>query len=370
MPPKESQTPETARRDTAQPAKRRKKRVSPLRVIGRTLVVLLLSAAFLFAFLYAVCFVVTNGPSEQAQHLFVLSVNETSALKFLPYWFLPEQQVREILDPAADDTAPDLYQEIGYEPGGDKPIAEEEQALVHIDADSFTDEVEVIDIRKPTFKGKMLIVHDPSRVIVATLDQYGGQGLLLTQFVDRYKALAGTNAGGFEDAGGMGEGGSPDGLVIINGQIDWGAPGGWYPGVIGLDSDYKLHVGNMTGQEALDLGLVYAVNYSAGRVLIKDGVKAQISDTGLNPRTCIGQRADGAVLLVVIEGRHVDSIGATIGELADLMEEYGAVNAGNLDGGSSSTMVYDGVQITKGSTLVGARQICTSILVLREGGTY
>ena len=49
------------------------------------------------------------------------------------------------------------------------------------------------------------------------------------------------------------------------------------------------------------------------------------------------------------------------------MEEDGAVNAGNLDGGSSSAMIYNGEQITKGSNLIGSRPICTAILVLGEG---
>lgn len=47
------------------------------------------------------------------------------------------------------------------------------------------------------------------------------------------------------------------------------------------------------------------------------------------------------------------------------MYEYGAVNAANLDGGSSSLMYYNGEQVTKGSNLVGMRQMSTAILVLQ-----
>ena len=67
---------------------------------------------------------------------------------------------------------------------------------------------------------------------------------------------------------------------------------------------------------------------------------------------------------MVVEGRHPDSLGATYDDLANLMEEYGAVNAGNLDGGSSSAMIYNGEQITKGSTIIGSRRMATAILVL------
>ena len=65
--------------------------------------------------------------------------------------------------------------------------------------------------------------------------------------------------------------------------------------------------------------------------------------SGANPRTVIGQRSDGAVLLLVTDGRGTSGhLGATASDLIDIMLKYGAVNAANLDGGSSSTMVYNG----------------------------
>ena len=337
-------------------------------LLGRIFVFLLTTLLIVSAFLFAVCGIVTRGPSSEARRLFVLSTNETSALKFLPYWFLPDETVDEILHPQKKPAKEyDSFLEIGYEPAdGAEPEPEDEQ-LVHIDEEAVSDELEVLDIRKPTFKGKMLIVHDPSRVIVGTLDHWGDYGLYLKDFVIKFDAVAGTNAGSFEDPGGMGTGGTPDGLVMKDGAISYGSTGTWYNGVLGFDRNYVLHVGGMTGQTALDLGLVTAVSFPPGPTLIKDGVKQTGLGGGVNPRTCVGQRADGAVLIAVIEGRHPDSIGATYDDLADLMEEYGAVNADNLDGGSSSAMIYEGEQITKGSNLIGARPLATAILVLREG---
>ena len=67
------------------------------------------------------------------------------------------------------------------------------------------------------------------------------------------------------------------------------------------------------------------------------------SGSGANPRTAIGQRADGAILLLVTDGRGASShLGATASDLIGIMQEYGAVNAANLDGGSSSAMYYNG----------------------------
>ena len=79
---------------------------------------------------------------------------------------------------------------------------------------------------------------------------------------------------------------------------------------------------------------------------------------------CIGQRADGTILLLVLEGRKPDSLGASYDDIAGLMFDNGAVNAANLDGGSSSQMYYNGEQITRGSNLIGMRQMADAILVL------
>lgn len=339
-----------------------------LRFLGRSLAVILLTALVFSVFVVAVCGVLTLGPSERARELFVLSVTESSALKFVPHMYLPEETVESILHPVREEQQPDSFREIGYETVSDEPeTVAEPGELVVIDETHLHDEIEIIDIRKSTFKGKMMIIHDPSRVIVGTLSSYGGSGWYLKDFVSRYNAVAGTNAGSFVDPDGQGTGGIPDGLVMRDGKIDYGSAGVTYSGVLGFDANHILHVGTMSGQEALDLGLVTAVSFPPGPTLIQNGVKFKNLGGGYNPRTCVGQRADGAVLLVVIEGRHPDSIGATYDDLAELMEEYGAVNAGNLDGGSSSAMIYLGEQITKGSNLIGSRPICTAILVLGEG---
>lgn len=335
-----------------------------LRFMGRTLKTLLLTVLILVMGVIGAIFIVCRGPSSDACRLFVCSANETSALKSLPRYFLPGDVVDAILNPPVDETAPDTFVELATESETIAKANEEEKALVTVDAEAAQKELEVLDIKGPTFKGKMLVVHDPNKVKLASLERFGDYGIFLTEFIEKYGAIAATNAGGFYDPDGMGNGGTPDGLVIRDGKIAYGSPYNKYIDVIGFDSNRVLHCGDMTAQEALDKGIVEAISFSAGPVLIQEGVKRTGLGGGVNPRTCIGQRADGAVLLMVLEGRHPDSLGATYDDLARLMEEYGAVNAGNLDGGSSSTMVYQGEQITKGSTIVGSRRIPTAILVL------
>ena len=353
--------------------RRRKRKLTPfqrfIRSVKRFFAVFFSTLLIVVVFLFAVCTVLTHGPSERARELFVLSMKETSAMKFLPHWFLPAQTIDEIMNPQGETSESLPFRELSFAPAdGETETPPEATPIVQIPAQTATEEIELIDIREPTFKGKLMIVHDPSRVVVGTLDVYGKGGLRLMEFVEKYHAVAGTNAGAFEDYGGGGDGSTPDGLVIKDGAIHYGKAGQYYVDVIGFDGDHVLHVGDMTGQDALNLGLVTAVSFPWGPVLIKDGVKLENLGGGINPRTCIGQRADGAVLLLVVEGRHADSLGATYDDLAELLFEYGAVNAGNLDGGSSSIMIYQGEQITRNSNLVtGSRPMCTCILVLEEG---
>ena len=80
-----------------------------------------------------------------------------------------------------------------------------------------------------------------------------------------------------------------------------------------------------------------------GPVLIMNGeinMEAYNKVSGLNPRTAIGQRADGAVVFVCIDGRQPSSMGGEYADVIDIMVEYGAVNACNMDGGSSTVMLY------------------------------
>ena len=93
--------------------------------------------------------------------------------------------------------------------------------------------------------------------------------------------------------------------------------------------------------QAMELGIRDGCCF--GPVLVMDGAineEAYNSNSGFNPRTAIGQRSDGTVLFVCIDGRQAGSLGGTYKDIIDIMTEYGAVNACNLDGGSSTVMLY------------------------------
>ncbi len=329
--------------------------------LGVTLVILLAGA-------YFVMWLCVNGPSPLAKDLFVLSVRESSAGGFLADIYCTEEEIADIEKRNSVQDTDDITDtsivviekdDENANQSGDGQDSEDE------DKEKFVDGVRFETVIGATYRGMMMIIEDPSRVFVGALENYGsGKGKTVLQFIDDYDAIGGTNAGGFEDAGGNGTGAIPDGLVISEGELKWGNLSSKYE-VIGITNENILVVGNMTAQKALDMGVRDAVSF--GPILVVNGKSTNVGGTGggLNPRTAIGQRADGAILLLVIDGRQTSSLGANQRDLINIMLEFGAVNAANLDGGSSSSMYYNGECLNSSASLVGMRTIPTAILIRR-----
>ena len=340
-----------------------------VRWAGRVLGVLLWTVFLLVLLLFGLVWVMERGPSPTVTEIFCRSLKETSALKWVPGIFRSEEELEAL---AAGETAADETEAMNVSLihiAAAAPSAAENAAE---DGAEELPNLEVIDIKGGTYKGKLMIVRDPKRVIVGTSDNLGRQGgLKLPQLVEKYDGIAGINGGGFNDESGRGDGGTPQGLVITDGKIVYGSAASRYS-VVGLDGDGILIVGKMTAQEALDLGVLWAVSFNLhgainGALVVNGEIQTQNLPSGINPRTAIGQREDGALLLLVLDGRSVDTLGATLKDVCDVMLEYGAVNVGNLDGGSSSVMVYDGEIINTVASVTGNRYIPTGFIVLREG---
>jgi len=336
-------------------AARKKKKNPKARLVGRiigrcfaVLGVILLAAVVLVV---GAVTVICRGPSTSAAEVFVNTVMETSAAKFVARIYYSEEEVNAILRKYSVIETDEVTQpSIPFD-----PLDEEEK-----------NDIIVEDVLGSTFKGKMMIIRDPSRVEVAALAAYNGSpGKRVEEFYADSGAIAAINAGGFEDIGGVGNGGTPLGIVIHESKLLYGSRHGTST-VIGFDQNNVLVVGNMTGQQALDRGLRDAVSF--GPVFIVNGNLVDITGNGggLNPRTVIGQRADGAVLLLVIDGRQAHSLGASYKDCAQVMLDYGAVNAANLDGGSSSMMLYNGETLNVSASLYGSRRLPNAIVVMPE----
>ena len=321
--------------------------------------------------------ILVNGPSEEARRLFVISVDETSAGGFLARLYLSEAEIEqikagnktEISDDKTDTSLiqiPSSTETEAETPDPENTVDDQGNGEnTPITSPDDNDGIEVIDVEGATYNGKLMIIKDPSRVFVGIPGPYGEgySGLTVAAMIDKYDAVAGTNAGGFDDPNGTGTGGIPDGIVIYEGELKWGELYSSYS-LAGIDKNGILHVGNMTGAHALDIGIQYAASYGPALVINGKPAASKLGG-GLNPRTAIGQRADGAILLLVVNGRSIDSLGATLDDLVSIMLDNGAVNASNLDGGSSSLMIMEDEYLTSSAYIFGERVVATAILVKR-----
>ncbi len=202
------------------------------------------------------------------------------------------------------------------------------------------------------YTGYIAIVKDPSRVSLGLCKGMGHRaGQRMPELADYNEAILGINASGFIDNGDAAEGGTPYGYVKKDGKKLQGAFGHGYK-IIGFDAEHRFLIGDTTTAEQM----VDAVEF--GPALIVNGEKMQelSSINSLQPRTAIGQREDKTVLMLVINGRNKGgSMGSRGVDCRDILWDYGAVQASNLDGGSSSVMYYQGRVINSPTTSTGNR---------------
>ncbi len=291
------------------------------------------------------------GPFNNIRDMVVTTAMTTMSHQYFATLFLSDEKINEILN----RTRP-------------KQI-EEEQNLddIQINVDSNnTDGIELVDVSSSTFNGYLLIVNDPARVKLVTAPKLGSVGATTSKIVEAYDAVGGINAGGFADDA-LGTGGKPDGIVIEDGVLK--TPEARYSSysIVGLDNDNKMIVSySMTYDKMKSLNLRSAVSFQP--VIIING-KPTIGygdgGWGIQPRSAIGQRKDGAILMLVIDGRQKGSLGATLKNVQDIFLQYGAYNAFNLDGGASATMVYNGKLVNKPSDILGERYVPTAFIITK-----
>ena len=339
---------------------------------GKFMLLLLETVLLLAVALYGIMFVLAKGPSATARDLFVLSVRETSAVGFLANWFFTDEQIAQIESGGMDsveefeNTDTSLITVVKpTEKPDDSVSGPTPDAWGFVDEDG--DGIIVDPVSGEGYTGYMMIVLDPSRVIMGSVpESYGARGYTVAQMVEKYGAVAGVNAGGFEDPEGHGNGSVPSAMTVYDGQVYY-AHKGIQDGFVGFDSNHILHVGKFTEEEIVARDIQYGVSFGPPLVINGEGCDRSKLASGINPRTAIGQRSDGAVLLLVIDGRQAISLGCTWIDLMDIMLEYGAVNASNLDGGSSTLMWYQGDYINNCASVVGIRPVPTTFLVMEEG---
>lgn len=336
------------------------------KVLGMLFLWILNTAVIALAGFLVVIYFVSKGPSTQIRNLFVTSVRETSAAGFLADIFLTDEEVMEIVTANVTDAGETQTDTSLLDFGSNSEENKEEVSDTVAGEVEEEEPIEIVTVKGALYNGKMMIIKDPSRVKVGVCDKFDRTkaGMTLLEICDKYDAIAGINGGRYYDDYGFGKGGEPKGIVFSEGKLVYGDLWTTYD-IYGFDKNNVFICGRMTGQQAVDMGFRDAVTFGPALVVNGQAVDSVGTGGGLNPRTAIGQRADGSVLLLVIEGRQTSSIGASYMDLIEIMLEFGAVNAANLDGGMSSSMAYEGEEIINNCSIKGSRDMPTAFIVER-----
>lgn len=245
---------------------------------------------------------------------------------------------------------------------------EYERAVLEKDSDN--EDYKIIEIEGKGYSGYLAVIYDPSRIKTVHSSKIGTSGEYLTKMAKDNDALVAINGGGFEDPNFSSNGANPIGITISDGKVVTSKEYRGSGGLIGFTEDDKLVLGKMTVAQAQKMNVRDAVTF--GPFLIVNGKAAEVLGNGgwgTAPRTVIGQRKDGIVLFLVIDGRTVTRPGADMNDLIEIMQNYGAYNAANLDGGTSSAMVVNGEIINDPVDSSGAhrtRYIATGFILTKE----
>lgn len=287
------------------------------------------------------------------RNIWIETAMTTDQHKWLATSFFPEYLIKDVMGAQVD------IKDIGktdINKEEEEPDILGQKDLVVGEPDSHGNEVLINDIEQgivvlkvktSNFVGRLVLIDDPSRVYISATDYKNSRGEFICNYLEKEDAVIGMNASGFYDPGGTSVGGIVTARCISQGEY-WGDYSSKYI-TVGFDKDDRLVVGEFSDWE--EHNMRDAFQYHPALIINGDKVIEGSSGWGLQPRSVIGQAANGVVMFFVVDGRQVGySLGATMGDCADVLEEYGAVNAGACDGGSSSVLAYEGEILNRPST--------------------
>lgn len=291
-------------------------------------------------------FVMMYGPWDTVRNFYVTTAMKTKDHKYFAKIFYSDKTIEKILnsnyfieikeDVVLDDIIIDTSPKKNYKNEYDKEI---------LTRDSGNEDYKIINLKIGISKAYLIAIYKPEKVKLIRAKNFniGRYGEQVTAMCTRYNGSVCINGGGFEDPTGTGSD-RPLGYVIDDGKIVWPSSG-WDSktgNLIGFNEEGKLLLlSDSTGMEALDNGMVSGLEF--GPFLIVNGKPIEIvgDPWGKSPRVAIGQRKDGVVLFLVIDGEnYID--GASLQDVVDIFMKYGAYNAANLDGGHSSSLAING----------------------------
>lgn len=280
----------------------------------------------------------------------------TNSHQFIATLFLSNNQIKKIINSdASTSTSASITQD-----------------LSKIKLNSRDNTIDFKEVGGNKFTGLALIIHDPKRVKIGYSSKLLKVGQKTSEIAKENNAAAAINGGGFNDKGNnsttlwTGTGAIPTGIIISKGKVVFPKQTNneIFKGVAGITNSGTLIVGDYTANELLSKNVTEALCF--GPTLIENGTETKgLSYQGADPRTAVGQRTDGAIILLTIDGRQGLKAGATIEDVQVTMKKLGAYNAVNLDGGASTTMYYNGKVQNSPSDKYGERPVPTVIYVTK-----
>lgn len=283
------------------------------------------------------------GPYDTFRTWLITTAMATMNHQYYCKWFYSDEQINAVLNEnyvaeGTESTDPSLItfdKTEGYANIYERQILEHEEDALY----------KIIRFKVNDCDAYLAAVYDASKISVGVSKYLGVGGQYVYDMAKQQNAILAINGGGFYDPNYSSTGGNPLGVTIKDGEVitdeAYSSNNG---GIIGFNwSNQLVLLRDADGNEALDAGIRDAV--TMGPFLIVNGKMADIKGNGgwgYAARTAIGQRADGIVLMLVVDSNEFRTKGASIKDLAEIMERYGAINAANLDGGTSSAMVENG----------------------------
>lgn len=286
------------------------------------------------------------------RNIWIETAMTTDQHKWLATAFFPDRLVDEVMAAQVDIKdigVTDIYGNQSADILGQEYLVEGEKDKFgnEVFANNVEEGVVILKVESTNFVGKLVLVDDPSRVFLGATDYKGSRGEFICDYLEKENAVVGVNASGFIDTGGTSLGGLISGQCVSQGEY-WGTYKSKYT-LLGFDTDNRLVVGGMDNWE--DYNIRDGIQFRPTLILNGQKVVSDSAGWGLQPRTVVGQSANGVVMLLVIDGRQFGySLGATMEDCADILLQYGAVTAGACDGGSSSVIAYNGEIINEPST--------------------
>lgn len=322
------------------------------------------------------------GPYKGFRDWWITTAMTTMRHQYLATWFFSQEIIDEVLsknrveevegitDTTLIKPTEDKEEEIIYENKYERQILAKGIDPEEYDIYEDNEDYRIIEIQGKKYSGYLAAIYDPARVKAVASRKVGESGQYLTTMVKENNAILGINGGGFLDEGHNGNGSMPHGITISGGKVITTNNYKGSGGLIGFDNKNRLILGKMNLSQAKELKIRDAVTW--GPYLIMNGEPSKILGNGgwgTAPRTAIGQRKDGVVLMLVLDGRRATKPGADMNDLIEIMQRYGAYNAVNLDGGTSSVMVVGDKIINDPIDSTGAhrtRYIATGFIVTKK----